>query len=105
MFMNKKEKIFLIKEHLNHYTALNVGFDKIYSLFGGDDSEFCNSIWAAFEFSTDTLSQLIGDKGCWISWYLYDNECGKGKKTAIIGEKKIQVDSVEKLVKVIELDV
>ena len=48
------------------------------------------------------VALLIGDESNWIEWYVYDNDCGrKGLEAGIKGDLSV-IDSVEKLVKLIE---
>jgi hypothetical protein len=55
------------------------------------------AIWSSFESLLN-----IFDKEGWISWYIYDNECGKRKLKASYGKNKpVKIDSNLKLVDLI----
>lgn len=53
------------------------------------------AIWSSFE----SFLSLIDNEG-WISWYIYDNECGKRKLKASTGKNKplVKIDTNLKLV-------
>ena len=55
------------------------------------------AIWSSFESFLNIL-----DQEGWISWYIYDNECGKKKLKASYGKKKlVRIDSNLKLIDLI----
>jgi hypothetical protein len=53
------------------------------------------AIWSSFE----SMLSLI-DRDGWIAWYIFDNECGKGKLKSSIGKNKpfVKIDTNLKLV-------
>jgi hypothetical protein len=54
------------------------------------EGKLFNSIWMAFEGMID----LIDDENRWISWYIWDNECGeRGLKAG--GLKKIGMKPIK----------
>ena len=48
------------------------------------------------------VSLLVGDENNWIEWFVYDNDCGRKGLEAGIKDNLSVIDSVEKLVKLIE---
>jgi hypothetical protein len=90
--MNKKEKVKLIKDLVKHYESINKNCDSLNALFNADfDSGFLLSIWSAFDAYTALVQSVVEDRFEWVSWYIYDNKCGK-----------VKVKTVEKLVELIE---
>jgi|WetSurMetagenome_2_1015567.scaffolds.fasta_scaffold1745543_1 hypothetical protein len=47
------------------------------------------------------LSVEVDDENDWISYYIFDNDCGKNKRSVELNNKKFKLDSIEKLWKVI----
>ena len=67
-----------------------------YNDFGRDLIFFSLSL-VCFESFLNIL-----DQEGWISWYIYDNECGKKKLKASYGKKKlVKIDSNLKLIDLI----
>lgn len=100
--MTKQEKIRLIKDLIKHYQELNSNFDSIYKLFGSADSKFTDSVWNAFEAYMRLVQKTVGDKLDWISWFIYDNQCGKANMVYPVNGNKTKVKTVGKLVELIE---
>ena len=41
------------------------------------DSPLQNAIYKTFDAYTDALSELVGDQGGWLPWFIYDNAAGQ----------------------------
>lgn len=101
--MNKKQKIKLIKDLVEHYKELNENANQINKLFGLDyDSKFFSALWKAFGSYTELVQKSVGDHFDWIPWFIYDNKCGKANMTYLVSGNKKKVNTIEKLVEVIE---
>jgi len=97
--MNKKE----ICKHITDVIEMKIKFDKIsddmYKMFGSADNDICNTTWKLFDLHTDYISMTIGDFSNMISWYIFDNNMGKGGLTASLkGGRMKKIDTVPKLV-------
>lgn len=101
--MQTNEKIKLIEDLVKHYRELSDSFDQIDKLFGGGESKFFNSVWNAFDAYTRAVEKLTGDHFESISWFLFDNECGKRGLICGLSGEKFEVKTVGDLVKFIEL--
>lgn len=65
------------------------------------DGPLDNAIWRAFE----TMLNLYDPDG-WVSWYLFDNDCGAGEKYVVYYEegqkrRKIKVTNTRALAKLV----
>lgn len=101
--MTKKEKVKLIKDLIKHYQELTANFDQIDKLFGADyDSNFFTAFWKAFDSYVELVQDTVGDHFQWVSWFIYDNQCGKANMTCILNGNNCKVKTVEKLVELIE---
>lgn len=60
------------------------------------DGPFFNAIWETFEGMLD-----IFDVDGWISWYIYDNDCGGGERVVVIDGEERSIKSEEDLVSLI----
>jgi hypothetical protein len=54
------------------------------------------AIWRGFENVVSVV-----DEDAWISWFIYDNDVGKKGLSVIINEKKMKVNTVKALLKII----
>jgi hypothetical protein len=102
--MNTKEKIKLVSDLVKHYQELNKTFDQLDSLFGGScESKFFSAIWSTFDAYTDTVELAIGDAFKSVSWFIYDNDCGKRGLECKFGGKSFKIKTVNDLIKYVEL--
>lgn len=101
--MNKQQKIKLIKDLIKHYQELSDNSDKMFELFGADyDSKFFNSIWKAFDSYLSLVQKSIEDDCGFVSWFIYDNRCGKSNFICPINGFNKKVKTIEKLVDLID---
>lgn len=74
--MNKKELTELLDKIIFHYRQIESSFDTVYKIgFLDYDSLFVNSIWQSFEGMLDIIEKQLDTT--WISWYIFDNQCGE----------------------------
>ena len=88
----------VVETLINKYKALNKACEAA-SKSGTLDPNgpLFEAIWSSFESFLNIL-----DREGWISWYIYDNECGKKKLKASYGKKKlVRIDSNLKLIDLI----
>lgn len=62
------------------------------------DSPLQNAIYKTFDAYTDALSELVGDQGGWLSWFIYDNDAGKKAHFVVIDKKRRHIRTVKDLV-------
>lgn len=76
------------------------------ALVGSDiwQAPLFDSVYKAFEVGVDAASIAVGDDCAWLSWYIYENDCGRGGMEASkgTGYKLRKVDTVAKLVALME---
>lgn len=54
-----------------------------------DKSPLWKGYYSLFDLYTDTLAKRLGgDASTWLSWFIYDNECGKKQFKATANAKK-----------------
>ena len=100
--MNKTEKIIakekILKEIIDGYKKLSAAMDAAEAAGCMDlDGPLFNAIW---EFRDLSLSLI--DSGGWISWFVYDNNCGANgyKATAGTGQR-LKIRTVKQLARLI----
>ena len=104
--MTKKQKkaqaIKLIKQLVDHrliteekYTILNKELGLI------PESPFFNLVDDIFCFALDRVVDIIGDKGEWVDWFMWENDCGRNGLEAGEDGKMKKIKTVEQLVNLI----
>jgi len=104
--MTRKQTIALLDDWLKMYNAVDGLFMSVRKLTNADgESAFAQVLFQCFGGYTKTLSKLIDDQGEWLSWFIWENECGKkaGKCTPKAGCKPFAVHNTRTLEKVIRL--
>lgn len=71
----------LCKQVVDHYKELSKQCDALGSLLGIVDYEtpLMRSIWHAFDAYTASAQREMHDYRDRLTWYIYDNHCGKKK--------------------------
>ena len=101
--MKTKEKITIIEKLLAHYQEMRAMSDAMYELFGAvADSRAMNPQWKAFDSYTDCVAKLVGDDWSWISWFIWENDCGKKELAAGKGNRMKPIKTVKDLVEMLE---
>jgi hypothetical protein len=106
--MIKMEKSQIIKE-LNQvivrYKKLSVEWEALSNVLDvGCESPFAHSIWTLFDEYCSLMSEKLGDQNNWISYYLFECDCGNKKMEVSINGKKTKLDKVTKLADLIISD-
>ena len=92
-----------IEELIKDYNKLTIFCDSVLELFGNSpESKFFDIIWEQFEKRLSFIEETFKTED-WISWYIYDNECGKGKLEAGFKDNMKKIENVDDLIYVIEL--
>jgi hypothetical protein len=98
----KTEHLKLIKNCVDIYHSNDAIGDRIYELFGNCDSQFMDNVFGIFDKYLDLVEETIGDEIHSLSWFIYDNQCGKKKLEHTINGKLVPIKTVDDLVRVIE---
>jgi len=104
--MESKERIISIELAVSRYKSFNAIWEDVIKVFGTQDNALHEAFWQLFDDYLNQVSWRIKDPfGC-LGWYIYENDCGaKGLEAKASNWKKMQrIDSIEKLVKLIEAD-
>ena len=92
-----------IKKVIDAHKAVNDAFDTLESALGVQpDFGFFNECWKAMEASLKAVSIAVGDKDNWISWFVYENDYGRGALKAGYDGKLKKIRTVKGLVRLIE---
>ena len=107
--MSEQEKIKLIEELVNHYKNANDLFGGIKEYIDLAETKIWDTYWLMFDSYLETVAKIIGDDFGSISWFIWENDCGKKGfevhfKNSSGDIKKIQVKTVEDIVEVIEAE-
>lgn len=103
--MSKSEKLAALKQWAKCYTNIHETYEKGYSLLKCDpDSPWANAMFNTFEAYTQILGKLVGDKGDWLSWYIWENKAGKAayEAKAANWKKSRKIKTLEDLLMLIE---
>jgi len=93
MKLNEKQLKMIIDSHV----ALGIATDNAVKAGCLDvNGPLFDAVWRGFE---RVVSVVDDDE--WISWFVYDNELGKKGLSVIINEKKMKVNTVKALLKII----
>ena len=103
MELNLQQKITLISKLIDHKQALSKVFDAFYKVAGcNPEAPLPDASWKAFDAYTDLVAETIGDKDGWLTWFIWENDCGqKGMKAGFKGKTK-KVKTVEDLIGLID---
>ena len=100
--MNKTEKIIskekILKEIIDGYKKLSAAMDAAEAAgCMGADGPLFNAIWEWHDYSLSLI-----DGGGWISWYIYDNNCGANGYLATAGTgQRREIRTVKQLARLI----
>jgi hypothetical protein len=100
--METQEKVELIQKIVEHHKNLNKTFDNIGEIFGTyPEGRLWDQVWNLFDLTVTMTESTVGDESNWINWYLWERTPRANTVTLEDGTE-IVVDSVEKLVQIIE---
>jgi hypothetical protein len=103
--MTTEQKIVQLKRWEAAYRALQKNYDSFCQLTESKcDSPLWGPIWHMFELYTDSLAKLVNDDSHWLDWYCWECGMGSSPMAAILGEDRLYVDSLDKLLLCIEHD-
>lgn len=92
-----------VEELIKRHKELSHEFDKLQAVMGNVwDAPFAHVTWTFIESYIATVAEMIGDNVGWLSWFIYDNECGKKGLEARFDRKLRPVRTVKQLMKIIE---
>ena len=96
--MNRKELKPLIQAHIRRFKAAEKMFKTLDSVLSMEpESPFKELIYEILDAEMTMIELLAGDKFMSVSWYVYDNDCGKSKGECVVDGKKFNCGSVDKL--------
>lgn len=100
--MDTQEKVKLVEKVVKYHSDLNKTFDDIAKVFCTyPEGRLWDQVWSLFDLTVKLTEDAVGDGADWINWYLWENSSKAGKVVLEDGTE-IVVDSVEKLVQIIE---
>ena len=96
------EMLNCIRELVGAFRELEHVYDKLDSLIGVNcDSALFRTAYDMFGKYLESVAIVVGDDCGRLSWYIWDNECGKRGLTASVGNREIAVRTPEQLLSVI----
>ena len=108
MKTNQTVEFRLITDLIKRHDELEKQCDAFCKITGADyGSPLFTAMWRMFEGYVYTLSELINagttPRENWLTWYVWENHCGKAGLPASAGEAKMRpINNVEDLVKLIK---
>ena len=95
--MNKELIKNKIEEAVNLYNEMIEIDNKIYDLFGNGDSKFNDITGKLFDvYLTQLEMNLHSDD--FISWFIFENNCGKKKLKMFLNNKEYVISNIDELV-------
>ena len=102
--MNKKEMTSRVENCIRHIQEIYLVLGK-WEEWAGIENPISSATYRMIDNYVDSVSELVGDDNKWISWYIFDNQFGRGGLEATSGGVPHHVDSVKKLVQWIRNDI
>ena len=101
--MRKREKEVAseIKAIVDMHDRLERAIEPLKKCFDCVSGPLIDEIWRSFELAIKQTSRLIGDKSDWLSWYIYECDCGRNPMKAGIGKNVKKISSPLSLAKLI----
>ena len=103
--MTSEQKEQLIKELCERHDVLEAEFDKVAAVMGDvANMPLHEEVWHTFSRYTEAVELLVGDAKpySWLSWFIYDNDCGRRGLEAGYNKGMKPIRTVEQLVRLIE---
>ena len=98
--MNKKEAV---EKFIKIYKQKELLLDKLQELFGFTDSVMLyDTLFAMENFSIELVEEIVDDKGKWIEWFVYENDCGEKEYEAGLFDHLKKIKTVDDLLELIE---
>jgi len=85
-----------LKSVVQRYRKLKGVTEQFNALAGAtSDSPLLLAAWEVFDAYVDQVSEKIGDKADWLTWFIWENECGaRGFEVGMTGSHR-KINSVE----------
>ena len=103
--MTPQQKEQLIKELCERHDVLEAEFDKIAKVMGDvANMPLFEEVWQTFSRYTEAVELLVGDgrRYSWLSWFIYDNDCGRKGLEGGYDSGMKPIRTVKQLVRLIE---
>ena len=101
--LNDIEKLEKLDKWLKCFKSIEAAYgDLRKSLGAAPESPVVTALYAGFQGYTESLAELIGDKGGWLDWFIWENGAGSKKMSAQIGTKMRPICSTSDLVKLLQ---
>ena len=97
--MNKQEIKTIVNEAVTLRKQMMELDDKIYELFGYGDTPYLNYNGVLFDAYLRQASINIGDNHDWLSWFIFENDCGEKGLKIIFREKYYTINNVDDFIK------
>lgn len=99
--LNQEEIAKKIIAIVDMHDSLERTLKQLEKCFGCVDGPLIDEIWRSFKLAMGLTSELIGDRSDWLSWYIYECDCGRYPMKAGIGKKLKKISSPLSLAKLI----
>jgi len=97
--MTKDQKILALTRWLETYQKLIEQVNAFSEITGSPtDSPLQNVIFKTFDAYTDAVSDLVGDQGGWLPWFIYDNAAGQKAMLVVIDKKRRHIRTIKDLI-------
>lgn len=95
-----------IKRLIEDYTALSESFEAMKQHAGADiESPLWQRVFGMFDRYKDQVGESVnGDASDWLSWFIFDNECGANGLKVVINGVSREIKTMDDLYWVLETE-
>lgn len=80
--MTTAARTLLVATAVARHDALDRAFEPIIAAFKNHDFPAFGEAWRTFDAYLLAISREIGDRDNWLTWFVYENDCGRKKMEA-----------------------
>lgn len=107
--MNRGDKLRLLQDVVDSKRETDTLQERVSALFGWSECEFTDTLYRIVDRLITTTEKCLGDEHQWITYFIYECECGKDPKLVKWKEnekdeltKEVNLSTVEQLLELIE---
>lgn len=102
--MKTTEIVSHLEAWVAHHRAIEEVYQSLHKMTGAmPDCALLAPVYRLLDAYTEAISDVVGDKEEWLSWYAWDNDMGAKKlEVTIPGKKPFKADSLTKLARCIK---
>lgn len=107
--MDKKDKLYMINKAISAKKDVDELQSSVEAIFGWSECKFTDTLFKVVDDIIDVVEKSLGDEHHWLSYFMFDCDCGKDPKLVTWKEneedeltKGVNLSTVEQLLELIE---